>query len=88
MFASLLLKILILLLMIAIFISLAGGLFFLAKDKGQSRRTIYSLTARITLSVCLFMLLLIGYMTGLLRPHGVLPETNQPTKRSEKIQTN
>ncbi len=72
--AGLILKLLIFILLVAIFISLAGGLFFLAKDKGKSKRTIYSLTARVTLSVSLFLLLLIGYMTGLLRPHGVLPE--------------
>ena len=72
--ASLLFKMLIFVLLIAIFISLAGGLFFLARDKGKSKNTIYSLTTRVALSISLFLLLLIGYMTGLLRPHGVLPE--------------
>jgi cytochrome bd-type quinol oxidase subunit 2 len=84
MFASLLLKTLIFLLLAAIFISLAGGLFFLAKDKGQSRRTIYSLTVRITLSVCLFLLLLIGYMTGLLQPHSVLPAPHSVVLPAQK----
>ena len=74
MIASLLFKLLIFALLIAIFISLTGGLFFLAKDQGKSRRTVYSLTVRVILSVSLFILLLIGYMTGLLQPHGMLPQ--------------
>jgi succinate dehydrogenase/fumarate reductase cytochrome b subunit len=49
--ASFIFKLLLFLVMIAIFISLAGGLFFLARDKGKSKRTIYSLTARVT-SAC------------------------------------
>jgi len=71
--ASFVFKLLIFVLLIAIFISLTGGLFFLARDKGKSKRTLYSLTARVTLSVSLFILLLIGYFTGLLQPHGMLP---------------
>ena len=74
---SFLFKILIFILLLAIFISLSGGLFFLAKDKGKSKRTIYSLTVRVVLSVSLFVLLLIGYMTGLLQPHGLVPDTTQ-----------
>jgi len=73
--ASFLYKLLILFLFICIFISLSGGLFFLAKDKGQSKRTVYSLTARVVLSVTLFILLLIGFVTGLLQPHGIIPTT-------------
>jgi len=72
--ASFVFKLLIFILLIAIFISLTGGLFFLARDKGKSKRTLYSLTARVTLSVSLFILLLIGYLTGLLQPHGMLPD--------------
>jgi len=75
--ASFLFKILIFILLIAIFMSLAGGLFFLAKDKGNSKRIIYSLTVRVILSVSLFVLLLIGFLTGLLQPHGLVPDTTQ-----------
>ena len=56
--ASFIFKLLLFLVMIAIFISFAGGLFFLARDKGKSKRTIYSLTARVTLSISLFLLLI------------------------------
>jgi cytochrome bd-type quinol oxidase subunit 2 len=79
--AAILFKIVILILFAGIFISLAGGLFFLAKDKGQSRRTIYSLTTRVVLSVSLFVLLLIGYATGLIRPHGIVPAQNPATQQ-------
>jgi len=79
--ATILFKIVILILFACIFISLAGGLFFLAKDKGQSRRTIYSLTTRVALSVSLFVLLLIGYATGLIRPHGIVPTQSPATQQ-------
>lgn len=80
--ASLLFKILILLIFICIFISLTGGLFFLAKDKGRSKRTIYSLTARVILSVSLFVLLLIGFVTGLIEPHGIMPGSPTSSQQS------
>jgi cytochrome bd-type quinol oxidase subunit 2 len=85
--ASLMFKILVFAILIAIFISLTGGLFFLAKDQGHSRRTMYSLTVRVALSVSLFILLFIGYMTGLIQPHGVLPEepgASQGTDNTDK----
>lgn len=69
--ASILFKALVFILLFLIFVSLSGGLFFLVKDKGRTKRTIYSLTARVTLSVSLFVLLLIGYITGLIQPHGI-----------------
>ncbi|MGB5541743.1 MAG: twin transmembrane helix small protein, partial [Gammaproteobacteria bacterium] len=49
------------------------GLFYLVKDKGTSERTVRALTVRISLSVLLFVLLMLGYATGLLQPHGVMP---------------
>ncbi len=71
--ASLLFKLLVFAILIAIFISLTGGLFFLAKDQGKSRRTMYSLTVRVALSVSLFIVLFIGLLSGLIQPHGVTP---------------
>ena len=53
--------------------SLFSGLFYLVKDKGTSERTVRALTVRISLSVLLFVLLMLGYATGLLQPHGVMP---------------
>ena len=51
--------------------SLFSGLFYLVKDKGTSERTVRALTVRISLSVLLFILLMAGYATGLLQPHGI-----------------
>jgi len=66
-------KLLVVALLLAILASLAGGLVFLIRDKGQSERTVKSLTLRIALSIALFLLLLIGYATGLIQPHGITP---------------
>jgi hypothetical protein len=43
------------------------------RDKGQSHRTLKALTVRITLSVGLFILLMVAYATGLITPHGIYP---------------
>jgi hypothetical protein len=64
-------KILVVLVLLTIIGSLFSGLFFLIRDKGASDRTVRALTVRISLSVLLFVLLMIGYATGLLQPHGV-----------------
>jgi hypothetical protein len=63
-------KIIIVLFLFTIIGSLFSGLFFLVKDKGSSERTVRMLTIRISLSVALFVLLMAGYATGLLQPHG------------------
>jgi len=66
-------KIIVVLFLFAIIGSLFSGLFFLMKDKGASERTVKALTLRVSLSVLLFILLMIGFATGLLQPHGVYP---------------
>jgi hypothetical protein len=66
-------KIIIVLFLLLIVGSLFSGLFYLVKDKGSSDRTVKALTVRISLSVLLFILLMIGYATGVLQPHGVTP---------------
>ena len=66
-------KIIIIVLLIAIVISLSSGMVFLIKDKGKTRRTVNALTLRVALSVSLFILLLVGFATGQITPHGVYP---------------
>jgi hypothetical protein len=53
--------------------SLAQGMYWLAKDDGAVDRTrmVRALTVRITLSLVLFALLIVGYFTGFLKPHGL-----------------
>ena len=64
-------KAIIVLVLFIIIGSLFSGLFYLIRDKGTSERTVRAMTVRISLSVILFILLMIGYATGLLQPHGV-----------------
>ncbi|MGD2083137.1 MAG: twin transmembrane helix small protein [Chromatiales bacterium] len=66
-------KIIIVLFLLAIIASLGSGLFYLIQDKGSSDRTVRALTVRISLSVALFVLLILGYLTGVLEPHGAIP---------------
>jgi hypothetical protein len=66
-------KIIVILFLFAIIGSLFSGLFFLMRDKGASERTVKALTVRVSLSVLLFILLMIGFATGLLQPHGAIP---------------
>jgi hypothetical protein len=66
-------KVIIVLFLLGIIGSLFSGLFFLMKDKGTSERTVRALTVRVSLSVLLFILLIIGFATGVLQPHGIHP---------------
>jgi hypothetical protein len=64
-------KIIVVLFLLLILGSLFSGLFYLVRDKGTSERTVRALTVRISLSVLLFILLMIGFLTGHLQPHGM-----------------
>lgn len=64
-------KIIIVFLMIIIAGSLASGLIFLIRDTDNSKRMIKALTIRITISIGLFIFLLIAFKLGLIRPHGI-----------------
>lgn len=66
-------KAIVVFLLFTIIASLGSALFYLLTDRGESRRTVKALTARIALSIAAFLLLLIGYATGLIQPHGVSP---------------
>ena len=64
-------KTLVVFMLLLIFFSLGSGLFYLVRDKSASPRTVKALTVRISLSLVLFVLLMIGFATGLITPHGV-----------------
>jgi hypothetical protein len=70
-------KAIIILFMIFIFGSLTSGLYFLVRDRGTTTRAVKSLTVRISLSVVLFLLLMLGFATGILKPTG-LPQQPPP----------
>jgi len=70
---AMLIKVLVLATLAAILVSLATGMLFLIKDKGRTERTAKALTVRIGLSVVLFGLLMLGILTGYIKPHGIYP---------------
>lgn len=57
-------KIIVILFLVFIVGSLFSALYFLVRDKGQGTRTVKALTVRVTLSVVLFALLMLGIYTG------------------------
>jgi len=59
-------RIVVILFLVFILGSLFSALFFLVRDKGQGERTVRALTVRITLSVVLFVLLMLGYYFGVI----------------------
>jgi len=63
--------IVILILLAAIIYNLGAGLYFMMTDKGQTNRTVKALTRRIGLSVLLIVLVIIGILTGVIKPHGI-----------------
>ncbi|MGB9429479.1 MAG: twin transmembrane helix small protein [Gammaproteobacteria bacterium] len=65
--------IVILVILLIIIVSLFSGMYYMLHDRGQSTRTVKALTVRIVISLILFALLMIGYWTGWLHPHGLLP---------------
>lgn len=69
-------KILIVLVLLAILGSLASGLIYLIKDNGSTERTVKALTVRIGLSVFLFLMLMLGIFTGVIKPHGINPHAS------------
>jgi len=62
-------KIIILINLLLVLLSLFSGAFFLAKDDGNQKRIFTSLALRITLSLTLLALLVIGYYFGLISPN-------------------
>jgi len=57
-------KPIIILLIAGILVSLASSLFFLFKDRGQGKRTVYGLGIRVTLAILLIILVAYGLSTG------------------------
>ena len=66
-------KVVIVAALLAIVISLGVALWRLVRDRGDSERTVKALTFRIGLSIVLFVLLVLGMLTGVVVPHGVVP---------------
>ncbi len=59
-------KFIVIILLLFIIASLFSGLFFLVKDKGETKRTVNALTVRIGLSILAIVIILIAAATGVL----------------------
>ena len=70
-------KIIVVIVLVVIVTSLGSALFYLVKDQNRTARTVKALTARIALSIGLFIFLLIAFATGLITPHGLSPTPKQ-----------
>lgn len=66
-------RLIIIFVLIAILASLFSGMYFMIKDRGQSNRNVKALSIRIGLSLLLFALLIVAYLTGLIQPNSVHP---------------
>ena len=61
---------LILAVMFGIIVSLGSGLFFLVRDRGETQRTVISLSVRVALAALLLALLAFGFVTRFMIPVG------------------
>ena len=58
-------KVLVVVLLFLVLVSLFSALFFMYRDKGNSRRMVTALTFRIVLSIAIFLILIGSYYFGL-----------------------
>ena len=57
--------------LILILWNLGAGLYYMLVDKGQTKRTVNSLTKRIALSIGLILFVVLAIKLGWITPHGV-----------------
>lgn len=64
-------QILVVVVLLAIVASLGSALYHLASGSGDSKKMVRALTVRISLSVVLFLLLMLAWYFGFITPHGL-----------------
>ncbi len=62
-------KLVLIILLLAVIVSLASGLWFLAKDDQGGTRLLKALKIRVALSVLLISFLILGYYQGWITPN-------------------
>jgi hypothetical protein len=67
-----------------ILIALGRGLFSLLHGKSESTKTVKALTVRVGLSALLFVLLIVAFMMGWIKPHGLSQIGKQVEAPGEK----
>ena len=65
-------KIVLVIVFLAVIFELGRALFFMMTDRNGGNRTVWALTRRVAFSALLILLIVIGIVTGVLHPHGVL----------------
>jgi hypothetical protein len=55
-------------LLFLVVVSLFSGLFFMYRDKGNSKRAVNALTVRVGLSILIIVIVIASYFMGLLPP--------------------
>jgi hypothetical protein len=65
-------KIIVIIAFILILGSLAFALLFMMKDKGKTNNMARALAFRVGFSIALFLLLLLAYHFGLIKPTGII----------------
>ena len=61
-------KIFIGVLLLLVLLSLFSGLYFMYKDKGNSKRVVTALTIRVALSITIIVIVIASYLLGLIPP--------------------
>lgn len=64
-------KVLIIAGLLLILYNLGAGLYYMMIDKGRTNRTVRALSWRIGLSLALIAMIILGILTGYIRPHGL-----------------
>ena len=64
-------KVFIVALLFIVIASLGSALFYMMKDRGDSKRMVRALTIRISVSVVAFLLILLFAATGIIEPNSV-----------------
>lgn len=62
-------KLVVIIVLLGILASLGSGLVYLVRDKDGSPRVLRALTIRITLSVILFLVLMVAWFSRLIQPN-------------------
>ncbi|HLI17717.1 MAG TPA: twin transmembrane helix small protein [Rhodanobacteraceae bacterium] len=65
-------KIVLVIVFLVVIFELGQALYFMMTDRSGSNRTVWALTRRVAFSALLILLIVIGIVTGLLHPHGVV----------------
>lgn len=64
-------KVALVIMLIVVVFNLGQALYFMMTDRGQSKRTTWALTRRISLSLVLIVMVIVGIAMGWLHPHGI-----------------